>query len=92
MRVSSKGSRSKKLPIAKATFDTLAKEAVFWVSVDSLNIEDSLELSFDSTIAPAYASDVFPTNRSYSLVWHYDSGTSPVVDDAEKSYFTGTTR
>lgn len=92
VRVSSKGSRSKKLPIAKATFDTLAKEAVFWVSVDSLNIEDSLELSFDSTIAPAYASDVFPTNRSYSLVWHYDSGTSPVVDDAEKSYFTGTAK
>jgi hypothetical protein len=90
VRISPDGNRSKKIPIANAYFDTLAKEAAFWVSVDSLNVLDSLELSFDSTIAPAYASDVFPTNRSYAVVWHYDSGISPVADAAEKSYFEGT--
>ena len=70
-------------------FDAHAKEAVFWVSVDSLNVSDSLELHFDNTMNPAYAKDVFPTNRSYSLVWHFDSGLAPVDDGAEKGYFEG---
>ena len=28
-------------------------------------------------------------NRSYSLVWHFDSGLAPVDDGAEKGYFEG---
>ena len=89
VRISKDGNRSKKLPIAQTYFDASAKEAVFWVSVDSLNISDSLELHFDNTMIPAYAKDVFPTNRSYSLVWHFDSGLTPVDDGAEKGYFEG---
>jgi hypothetical protein len=46
-------------------------------------------MHFDNTMDPAYAKDVFPTNRSYSLVWHYDSGLDPVSDGAEKGYFEG---
>lgn len=89
VRISKDGNRSKKLPIAQTYFDASAKEAVFWVSVDSLNVSDSLELHFDNTMNPAYAKDVFPTNRSYSLVWHFDSGLAPVDDGAEKGYFEG---
>ena len=89
VRISQDGNRSKKLPIARTYFDASAKEAVFWVSVDSLNVSDSLELHFDNTMNPAYAKDVFPTNRSYSLVWHFDSGLAPVDDGAEKGYFEG---
>lgn len=89
VRISQDGNRSKKLPITQTYFDASAKEAVFWVSVDSLNVSDSLELHFDNTVNPVYAKDVFPTNRSYSLVWHFDSGLAPVDDGAEKSYFEG---
>ena len=89
VRISQDGNRSKKLPITQTYFDASAKEAVFWVSVDSLNVSDSLELHFDNTMDPAYAKDVFPTNRSYSLVWHFDSGLAPVDDGAEKGYFEG---
>lgn len=89
VRISQDGNRSKKLPIARTYFDAHAKEAVFWVRVDSLNVSDSLELHFDNTMNPAYAKDVFPTNRSYSLVWHFDSGFAPVDDGAEKGYFEG---
>ena len=89
VRISQDGNRSKKLPITQTYFDASAKEAVFWVSVDSLNVSDSLEIHFDNTMDPAYAKDVFPTNRSYSLVWHYDSGLEPVSDGAEKGYFEG---
>lgn len=89
VRISQDGKRSKKLPITQTYFDASAKEAVFWVSVDSLNVSDSLELHFDNTMDPAYAKDVFPTNRSYSLVWHFDSGLAPVDDGAEKGYFEG---
>lgn len=90
VRISHDGKRSKKLPIAKPSVDTLAKEAVFWVSVDSLNVADSLELFFDSSVESAYALDVFPTNHDYGVVYHFDSGLSPVEDAAEKSYFVGT--
>ncbi|MDY6388308.1 MAG: LamG-like jellyroll fold domain-containing protein [Fibrobacter sp.] len=89
VRISQDGNRSKKLPITQTYFDASAKEAVFWVSVDSLNVSDSLEIHFDNTMDPAYAKDVFPTNRSYSLVWHFDSGLEPVGDGAEKGYFEG---
>jgi len=89
VRISKDGNRSKKLPITQTYFDASAKEAVFWVSVDSLNVSDSLELHFDNTMNPAYAKDVFPTNRSYSLVWHFDSGLEPVGDGAERGYFEG---
>ena len=89
VRISQDGNRSKKLPITRTYFDAHAKEAVFWVSVDSLNVSDSLEIHFDNTMDPAYAKDVFPTNRSYSLVWHFDSGLAPVDDGAEKGYFEG---
>lgn len=87
VRISKDGKRSKKLPIVNSVFDE--KEAVFWVRVDSLNVSDSLELSFNNALEPGYAHDVFPTNRSYSLVYHFDSGTD-IKDDAEKGYFDGT--
>ena len=86
VRISKDGKRSKKLPIVNSVFDV--KEAIFWVSVDSLNVSDSLELSFNNALESGYAHDVFPTNRSYSLVYHFDSGTD-IKDDAEKSYFDG---
>ena len=89
VRISQDGNRSKKLPIAQTYYDASVKEAVFWVRIDSLNISDSLEIHFDNTMDPAYAKDVFPTNRSYSLVWHFDSGLEPVGDGAEKGYFAG---
>ena len=87
VRISKDGKRSKKLPIVNSAFDE--KEAIFWVSVDSLNVSDSLELSFNNALESGYAHDVFPTNRSYSLVYHFDSGTG-IKDDAEKDYFDGT--
>lgn len=90
VRISYDGKRSKKLPIAKPYVDLLAKEAVFWVNVDSLNVTDSLELTFNSSMEPGYALDVFPTNHNYGVVYHFDSGLSPVEDNAEKSYFVGT--
>ena len=86
VRISKDGKRSKKLPIANSVFDE--KEAIFWVSVDSLNVSDSLELSFNNALESGYARDVFPTNRSYSLVYHFDSGNA-IKDDAEKGYFDG---
>ena len=86
VRISKDGKRSKKLPIVNSVFDE--KEAIFWVSVDSLNVSDSLELSFNNALEPGYAHDVFPTNRSYSLAYHFDSGTD-IKDDAEKGYFDG---
>lgn len=86
VRISKDGKRSKKLPIVNSVFDE--KEAIFWVSVDSLNVSDSLELSFNNALESGYAHDVFPTNRSYSLVYHFDSGTA-IKDDAEKGYFDG---
>ncbi|WP_295068888.1 LamG-like jellyroll fold domain-containing protein [uncultured Fibrobacter sp.] len=86
VRISKDGKRSKKLPIANSIFNE--KEAIFWVSVDSLNVSDSLELSFNNALESGYAHDVFPTNRSYSLVYHFDSGTD-IKDDAEKDYFNG---
>lgn len=86
VRISKDGKRSKKLPIVNSVFDV--KEAIFWVSVDSLNVSDSLELSFNNALESGYAHDVFPTNRSYSLVYHFDSGTD-IKDDAEKGYFDG---
>lgn len=89
VRVSKDGSRSKMLPIAKPYLDTNAKVAVIWVNVDSLNVADSLELSFNSAMSPAYATDVFPTNRSYAVVYHFDSGLSTIEDAAEKGYYAG---
>ena len=86
VRISKDGKRSKKLPIVNSAFDE--KEAIFWVSVDSLNVSDSLELSFNNALESGYAHDVFPTNRSYSLVYHFDSETA-IKDDAEKGYFDG---
>ena len=95
VRISKDGSRSKKLPIsfhelATPGYGVESKQAVLWVRVDSLNVTDSLELSYDGLLDPAYASDVFPTNRSYSLVWHFGYAVSPQTDYAEKGYFDGT--
>ncbi len=90
VRISKDGTRSKMLPIAKPYLDMIAKQAVIWVNVDSLNVADSLELSYNSVMEPAFANDIFPTNRSYAVVYHYDSGLSPIEDAAEKRYFAGT--
>ncbi len=89
VRISKDGNRSKKLPVSYPDFDKRAKEAVLWVNVDSLNVGDSLELSYDGLQYSAYARDVFPTNRSYSLVWHFGNTLSPVTDASEYGYFDG---
>lgn len=88
-RIKTDGGSSKQLPIANAYFDSVAQEAVFWVSIDSLNLDDSLELVFDNTLTPAFARDVFPTNRSYTAVWHFDDGVASITDAAEKKNFPG---
>ena len=95
VRISKDGSRSKKLPIsfhelAIPGYGVESKQLVVWVRVDSLNVTDSLELSYDGLLNPANAFDVFPTNRSYSLVWHFGYAVSPQTDYAEKGYFDGT--
>ena len=89
VRISKDGNRSKKLPISNADYDRTTKEIVVWIRVDSLNVDDSLEVVYDGLQGPAYARDVFPTNRSYSLVWHFSSSVSPQTDYAEKGYFEG---
>ena len=89
VRISKNGNRSKKLPVSYPDFDKRAKEAVLWVNVDSLNVSDSLELFYDGLQYSAYARDVFPTNRSYSLVWHFSNALSPVTDASEYGYFDG---
>lgn len=90
VRISKDGSRSKKLPINYDVYDRDSKEIVVWVRVDSLNVEDSLEIVYDGLQGPVYAFDVFPTNRNYSLVWHFGYSVSPQTDYAEKRYFEGT--
>ena len=95
VRISKDGSRSKKLPVsfhelATPGYGVESKQAVVWVRVDSLNVTDSLELSYDGLLDPAYAFDVFPTNRSYSLVWHFGYAVSPQTDYAEMGDFDGT--
>lgn len=95
VRISKDGSRSKKLPIsyhelATPGYGVETKQVVLWVRVDSLNVTDSLELSYDGLLNPAYAFDVFPTNRSYSLVWHFGYAVSPQTDYAEMGDFDGT--
>ena len=87
-RISKDGRHSSNLPISYAGFDRESKEMVIWVRVDSLNVDDSLEIVYDGLQYPFYALDIFPTNRSYSLVYHCDSETT-FRDDAEKGYFDG---
>lgn len=89
-RINAGGVASKKLPITSGYFDSLAQEAVFWVNVDSLNLEDSLELVFNNALTSGFALDVFPTNRAYNMVWHFDDGIAPITDWAEKQNFPGT--
>jgi len=84
------GSRSSKLPINYEGFDRKLGEIIVWVRVDSLNVSDSLELVYEGLQDPLYALDVFPTNRSYSLVWHFGYPLSPQTDYAEMGYFEGT--
>ena len=90
VRISKDGTRSKKLPIAyDYVFHLEPKKIVFWVNVDSLNVSDSLELSYDGLQNPVYARDIFPTNRSYKLVWHFGNPLSPMGDHSEYGYFFG---
>ena len=90
VRISKDGTRSKKLPIAyDYVFHLEPKKIVFWINVDSLNVSDSLELSYDGSQNPVYARDIFPTNRSYKLVWHFGNPLSPMGDHSEYGYFYG---
>jgi hypothetical protein len=90
VRISKDGTRSRNLPISYDDFYRESKEMVVWVRVDSLNVDDSLEIVYDGLQTRLYAFDVFPTNRSYSLVWHFGYSVSPQTDYAEKRYFEGT--
>ncbi len=88
-RLAADGSRSKSLPISQSYFDLDAEKALFWVRVDSLNVEDSLELVFNTSKENLYASDVFPTSRAYAAVYHFDDGVKTVYDVAEKQGYDG---
>lgn len=88
-RISADGSRSKVLPVTPAYFDTVAKRALFWVRLDSLNVADSVEFLLNTAKPPRSAQDVFPTNRVYNAVWHFYSGVDLVEDDAEKARAPG---
>lgn len=87
-RILTDGSRSKELPISLHRIDSVAKEVLLWVRIDSLNGNDFLEIVFDEKLEPTFAMDVFPTNRSYSAVWHFDDGPSTIEDSAEKQGHT----
>ena len=93
VRVSKDGNRSKKLPSNISDYDSTLSTGILWVKVDSLNVTDSLEIlynaPFDVQNGSAYANDVFATNRSYSLVWHFGNPLSPMNDDSEYGYFDG---
>ena len=90
VRISKDGIRSKKLPITFTSYNYLKDpKFVLWVRVDSLNVGDSLEVTYDGLGNSVYARDVFPTNRSYSLVWHFGNPLSPMTDYSEYGYFDG---
>lgn len=93
VRVSKDGTRSKKLPIKISDYDTEQETPILWVKVDSLNVTDSLEILYNAPLdtenGSAYANDIFATNRSYSLVWHFGNPLSPMNDDSEYGYFDG---
>lgn len=85
-RISPDGTRSVSLPIMQLPRES-NEEILFWVRVDSLNFADSLELTFNTSLEPAFAKDVFPTSRVYTAVWEFESGVTQVEDAAEKGYF-----
>lgn len=84
-RINAEGVRSATLPISIGRMDTTAKEAVFWVRVDSLNFTDSISIVFNSIKPAAYAMDVFRTLGHFRTVWHFDDGVKTFVDAAEDS-------
>lgn len=88
-RVSTDGSRSRSLPIVPSYFDIENRKALFWTRVDSLNVTDSLELIFNTSKETLYATDVFPTSRSYAAVYHFDDGLKTVSEAAEKQGYEG---
>lgn len=90
VRISPDGARSKKMPIVQSIFDIESQQGVFWVRVDSLNLTDSLELTFNTSMSPVYAADMFATNRNYTAVYHYDDGVESIEDASEKNGFTAT--
>lgn len=73
-RISADGARSSALPISLSANDKAYGQMVFWVSLDRMNFDDSLELVFDSSKEPAFANDVFSRSKRYSVVWHFDDG------------------
>lgn len=82
-RINAAGKLSNSLPISIARLDSAAGEAVFWVRLDSLNLEDSVKIVYNSQKESRYATDVFPSNAGYRLVWHFDEGANVVSDVAE---------
>lgn len=82
-RVNAQGERSATLPIDVGRWDASSKEALFWVRVDSLNVDDSLVIEFNSRKSSVFAKDVFPTNGYYRTVWHFDGGAKQLIDVAE---------
>ncbi len=82
-RINANGELSKTLPISIARFDETAREAVFWVRLDSLNQSDSVIVTFNSEKPALYATDVFPTNGSFLTVWHFEEGAQTLTDAAE---------
>lgn len=82
-RINVDGERSASLPISISRFDSSAKEAVFWVRVDSLNFSDSISIVYNSIKPALYASDVFRTLGHFRTVWHFDDGVKTFVDEAE---------
>jgi len=87
-RVSPDGSRSQ-LPIADPVYEQEPKSIAFWVRVDSLNVDDEIELMLNTAKDASYAKDVFPTSRAYRAVYHFETVQSPLANDAEKSVTEG---
>ncbi|MCF0221429.1 MAG: LamG domain-containing protein [Fibrobacter sp.] len=90
-RINKEGVRSASLPISIGRLDSSAREAVFWVRVDSLNFTDSILIEFNSIKPAIYATDVFRTIGHFRTVWHFDSGVDSFEDVAENEEIsTGT--
>lgn len=83
-RLSADGARSAALPISMLEADSVAKRFLFWVRMDDVDLTDSVELSFNTGLDPAYANDVFPTSRRYTAVWHFEGDADVIGDSAEK--------
>lgn len=74
--------KESELKLEIASFDTIRKQAVFWVLMDTLCADgkDTLTLSFNEGEVN-FNEGVF--GKSYISAWHFDEGTQKVADAAK---------